>query len=76
MILNECIIIGGGKSVQEGISLGLKERIKDKFVITCNFSCYHFDSTLTTYLDKDFYLGDLNPKEINSSIISSLSLEC
>lgn len=64
MIPKEIIIIGGGTSIKEGISIGLKEKLQNKFVITCNFSCYHFDSTFTTYIDKNFYLGDLNPAQI------------
>jgi len=60
MLPKEVIIIGGGPSIQEGLSLGLKDKIKDKFVITCNASCYHFDSTLTTCMDIKFYNGRLD----------------
>lgn len=59
-IPNECIIIGGGPSIKEGLSLGLKERIKDKFVITCNFAFNHFDGTFEVFVDRDFYTGRLN----------------
>jgi len=71
----EAIIIGGGKSIQEGVSLNLTNRIENKFVITANFACYHFNSTLTTFLDKDFYLGNLNPQithQINQEHIEKL----
>ena len=53
----EIIIIGGGYSIKEGISLNLKEKIKDKYVLTLNFSCYHFDSTATVFVDDFFYRG-------------------
>lgn len=49
------IIIGGGYSIQQGISLGLKEKIQDKFVIACNYAYKHFDSTLVTFYDNEFY---------------------
>ena len=55
MNINECIIIGGGSSITEGISLGLRDKIKDKFVIACNYSYKHFSHTLLTCVDKDFY---------------------
>ena len=53
--INEIIIIGGGKSISEGISLGLKDRIKDKLVLGCNYSFKHFDLTGLLFSDKDFY---------------------
>lgn len=74
-IPKECIIIGGGTSINDGLSLGLKDKIEDKFVITTNFSCYHFNSTFTTYIDKDFYEGVLNPHishEINQEHVNKL----
>jgi len=55
MNIKECIIIGGGKSISEGISLGLKEKIKDKLVFGCNYSFKHFDLTALLFSDKDFY---------------------
>jgi len=58
-IPSEIIIIGGGSSINEGISLGLKDRIKDKFVVLCNFAFYHFDGTFLTFIDHEFYSGFL-----------------
>jgi len=75
VISKQCYIIGGGNSINEGISLGLKEYLKDRFVITCNFSCYHFDSTLTTFIDLDFILGILNRKNNTEPIISHSHIE-
>jgi len=72
MIPREAIIIGGGISIQEGISLGLKDIIKDKFVITCNASCYHFNSTLTTCMDIKFYKGRLDGININLDHVNKL----
>jgi hypothetical protein len=54
--INQCILIGGGLSISEGIALGLKERIKNKFVILINYSYDTFDGTLLTFTDKIFYL--------------------
>jgi len=51
MIPNEVIIIGGGYSIKDGLSQGLKDKIKDKFVITINYAYKHFDSTFTSYVD-------------------------
>ena len=56
MIIKECIILGGGNSISNGISLGLKNRIKDKLVLGCNYSFKHFDLTTLLFCDKDFYL--------------------
>lgn len=56
MKINEIIIIGGGISIQEGISLGLKEKIKNKFIITCNYAYKHFNHTFLCFGDKDFYV--------------------
>lgn len=53
--LNECIILGGGASIKEGLSLGLKDLIKNKFVILTNYSYKHFDGTLLCFCDRDFY---------------------
>ena len=53
----EIIILGGGSSIKEGLSLGLKEKIKDKCVLTLNFAFNHFDSTATVFVDDMFYRG-------------------
>ena len=56
MNCKELIIIGGGASIKEGMSLGLKEKIKDKLVCGLNYSYKYFpDSTYHCYVDKDFY---------------------
>ena len=74
MIPNECIILGGGYSISEGLSLGLKEKIQDKFVVTINFASYHFSSTFTTCMDNSFYKGKLlsDSKKINQDHINHL----
>jgi len=53
---NEIIIIGGGNSINEGIKLGLKDKLKDKFVIACNYAYKHFPYTFMCCVDKDFYI--------------------
>ncbi|MFH0805989.1 MAG: hypothetical protein V1901_03890 [Patescibacteria group bacterium] len=58
---SQAIIIGGGSSLKTGISLGLKDLIKDRFVITTNFGFNFFDSSFTTFVDYDFYNGNIIP---------------
>lgn len=55
-IPNEIILIGGGKSLSEGISLGLNDRLKDKFVIAINYEYKYFFHTLMVFGDSGFYL--------------------
>lgn len=54
----QLIIIGGGTSINDGIALGLKDKLKDRFVIGCNYAFEFFDCTLTACVDHSFY----NPK--------------
>lgn len=54
--IEEIIIVGGGSSISEGIELGLKDKIKNKFVITTNIQYRWFDSIFTTMLDLQFYV--------------------
>lgn len=63
MEINDIIAIGGGESIQEGLALGLKDRLRDKFVITINYAYKHFDSTFMCYSDKAFYF-QTSPQEI------------
>lgn len=51
----ECIIIGGGSSINEGISVGLKDALEGRFVIACNYAYKFFPRTLTCFIDRDFY---------------------
>lgn len=62
MIPNEVIIIGGGASINIGISLGLKDKLQDKFVIACNYAYKHFPFTFMAFTDENFYLP-ANAKE-------------
>ena len=63
--INEVILIGGGLSINEGISLGLKEKIIDKCVFLTNYSYKHFSGTLLCFYDKDFYVPSYAKKEPN-----------
>lgn len=56
MKINDIIIIGGGCSINEGIPLGLKDKIKDKLIIATNYSYLHFPHTFLTFYDRDFYV--------------------
>ena len=73
----EVIIIGGGKSIQEGISLGLKEKVKKRFVIVCNYAYKHFFHTFLTLIDRDFYLpyNAKNDPEKHPDIYNELKKE-
>ena len=53
--LDECVIIGGGHSIENGIRLGLRDSLVNKFVITCNYAFRHFDGSFLTFIDRDFY---------------------
>jgi hypothetical protein len=70
---SECIIIGGGKSIKEGIELGLKNLLKDKFVITCNYAYRHFTPTIETFVDGDFYKDNLETLKTLPCIIGNKS---
>ncbi len=73
-IPKQCYIIGGGYFIKEHIPQ-IQELIKDQFVITTNFSCYHFDSTLTTFIDLDYILGILFRKPNEAPIINLSHIE-
>jgi hypothetical protein len=49
--LNECIILGGGLSVNEGQEKGLFQKIENKFVIGINFAFKFFNPTFTCFAD-------------------------
>ena len=53
--MKQLIIIGGGNSIQEGIVLGLWEKLRNKFTMGINYSYKFFDSTFQTYVDAQFY---------------------
>lgn len=54
--LSEIIIWGGGNSISEGLSLGLKDKIKDKPILVCNHGYNHIDASALVCVDADFYL--------------------
>jgi len=51
----QIILIGGGASIREGLTLGLWDKLKDKFVLGTNYSFKYFLSTATCCVDWDFY---------------------
>lgn len=60
---NELIIIGGGASLKKGISMGLFDKLKNKFVITCNYAYNDLPTaTLSTYVDQDYYKAESQKK--------------
>ena len=60
--LNQLIILGGGASIQEGLSKGLWDKLKWRFVIGTNYSYKFFKSTFQTFVDGSFY--NKNSKEL------------
>jgi hypothetical protein len=55
MIPKSVIIWGGGMSIKEGLENGLKDKVKDKFIMGCNLAYKHISPTLTTFVDKPFF---------------------
>lgn len=53
--VKQLILIGGGSSIKEGISLGLWNKLEDKFTIGLNYSYKVFPATIQTFLDATFY---------------------
>jgi len=51
----QLIILGGGSSLQDGLSMGLWDKIKGHFVVGTNYSYKFFDSTLQVFVDSSFY---------------------
>lgn len=52
----QCIIIGGGYSIKEGVEKGLWSKIANLYTIGINYSYKYFPNpTLQTYVDRDFY---------------------
>lgn len=51
---NQLILIGGGWSINEGISMGLWEKIQNNFTIGCNFVGYMFIPNILCFVDEKF----------------------
>ena len=56
--ISDIIIIGGGKSVQEGIDLGLETHLEHKCVVLTNYAYRHFKGTFLCFSDRNFYKSD------------------
>ena len=74
MIPQECIIVGGGASIKSQIE-ALKTLLSHKFTILTNYAFLHFDGTLLTCIDQEFYKPSPQPdgKEINPDYYNELS---
>jgi len=76
--ITECIIIGGGKSILEGLNYPSKTSLQTlcatKFVIGCNYAYQNFPCTFTAFQDRDWYHGRPNDKGIfeNPNVYDSL----
>jgi len=51
----QLILVGGGSSIQEALSLGLWDKLSNKFTIGTNYSFKYFASTFQTFVDNTFY---------------------
>ena len=62
--MKDCIIIGGGNSVREGISLGLFDKIKSKEIWSVNFAFLTFPEGLLPnrelWIDMSFFRNNIN----------------
>ena len=55
---NTAIIWGGGSSIKEGLSLGLADAVKDKFVVGLNWSFIDYpDFTFYSYVDNNNFFA-------------------
>jgi hypothetical protein len=52
---SQLILIGGGSSIKEGISLGLWDKLQGRFTIGTNYSYKVFPATAQTFVDNTFY---------------------
>jgi len=52
---NQLILLGGGASIKDGLTLGLWDKLKDKFVIGTNYSYNYFTPTVLACVDWKFY---------------------
>jgi len=74
MLSKQCIIIGGGKSINEGIEKNLWTKLRDKFTIGCNYAYRYLDCTILTYVDKKFQnenKEDLIKHNLRISVLSN-----
>ena len=55
-MVDQIIIIGGGTSIKEGITLGLWAGLQGKCTIGLNYSYKYFQSTSQMYVDDTFYI--------------------
>lgn len=55
----QIIIIGGGSSINEGVSKDLWKKLQGKVTFGLNYSYNYFESTAQFYVDKAFYMDEL-----------------
>lgn len=62
----QCIILGGGVSIKEGISKKLWDKLKGKFTIGLNYSYNFFDSTMLCFVDGIFYNKEIEKEKFKN----------
>ena len=77
-MLNEIIIIGGGKSILEGLNyppkLGLQPLLATKFVILTNYAYKTFPGTFLAFQDREFYVPDYAKNYPDSKTVRHLDI--
>ena len=73
---NECIIVGGGKSIAEALNsssnLSLQPILASKFTILTNYSFKHFIGTFLCFYDRSFYHQKIEEIKNNPNIYEEL----
>ena len=70
MNYNEIIIVGGGKSIQNGLNQGLQPLLANKYTILTNYAYKQFNGTFTAFTDRAFYKP--KPEDDNPDIYEEL----
>ena len=67
--IRECIIVGGGLSIQDGLNQGLQPLLANKFTILTNYSYKDFLGTFLVYSDREFYVPDYAKNYVDETVI-------
>jgi len=59
-MFNQIVIIGGGKSINEGLEMGLYSRLNKTLTIGCNYAYKFFKPTVNAIVDIDTYEKNRN----------------
>jgi len=71
-----CVIIGGGKSIREGLSTGLWDKIKDKDVWGLNYSYKLYPHKLARLCFVDFQFFKHNEDDLHNLAANGIPIHC